>query len=417
MSEKKIFCFFQVAIFLVSTVSGIPHARALEIATVTAVTTERNGAQNGFNQNVQQVDEVVNNLFQALNENDYEKFLHYFNLKTSSTLSGSSGYSRKLSKETFTAMRDEMLQKGGHFISKKMISGSESMKWVRNDYQATFEKNEYTAQIGVIATSDTGDSCVATFWIYWFDSRKTNAVNHATDEILLAINQNDYTAFSKCFTNELKLKYTAEDFAELQKNIVNELGIYRRKENTFFAEKKGDLSISSDLYYEKAERPFKFIIDASCNEDNLIVKNITFQWVPAMMLEQTDLLAEQALITVFNENDYEKFISYCDSRIKTVFTEEQFKQLKVLFNPAGKYISKQYVGKNYLQTSTLDGKKLELPIESTVFLYKLTFENEKELYLNIATVRKGNCMFIQQFYINAPTGLAKATGTLEDVKK
>lgn len=51
--KKKIFVFLQVAIFLVSTVSGTPHARALEIATVTVVTTERNGAQNGFNQNVQ----------------------------------------------------------------------------------------------------------------------------------------------------------------------------------------------------------------------------------------------------------------------------------------------------------------------------------------------------------------------------
>lgn len=243
--KRKFLVFLQVAIFLVSTVSVMPNARALEITTATAVTTERNGAQEDFNPNVQKVDEVVNNLFQALNENDYEKFLYYFNLKKNCTLS--SGSSKKLSKETFTAMRDEMLQKGGHFISKKMTSGSEAMKWVRNDYQATFERNEYTAQIGVIATSDTGDSCVATFWIYWFDSRKINAVNHVTDEILSAIYQNDYNAFSKNFTNELKLKYSVEDFAELQKNIVNGLGKYSRKENKFFVENKGEISISSDL--------------------------------------------------------------------------------------------------------------------------------------------------------------------------
>lgn len=152
-------------------------------------------------------------------------------------------------------------------------------------------------------------------------------------------------------------------------------------------------------------------------EDNCIVRNITFQWVPLMMLEQTDLLAEQTLITVFNENDYEKFMSYCDPKMATVFTEKQFKQWKVLFNPAGKYISKKYVGVNFLQTSISNGEKLELPIESTIFLYQLTFENQKELYLNIATVRKSDCMLIQHFYINAPMRFSKATKTSGDVNK
>ena len=302
-------------------------------------------------------------------------------------------------------MRDEMLHKGGHFISKKMISGSESMKMVRNDYQATFEKNSYTAQIGVIATGDTGDSCVAAFWINWFDSHEIKAVNHVTDEILSAIHQNDYAAFSNYFTNELKSKYAVEDFAELRKNIVNELGTYYKKENTFFVGKKPTLSISSDLYYEKSKKPIKFIIDADDIQNNIIIKNMTFQWVPTVMLEQTDILAEQALITVFNENNYETFISYCDPKMKTAFPEDRFKEFKVFFNPAGKYVSKQYMGINFLQTSILNGKKLELPIESTVFLYRLAFEHEKEFYLSIATIRINGKMLIQHFYINAPTGL------------
>lgn len=418
--KRKMLIFSLLALLLLDLVYLTSHAKAAAVTTTIVTMSENTNKNISPNQNVQHVDEIVEKLLLALAENDYEKFSHYFNDKKSCTLSGSS-FREDLSLESFAMMREEMIQKGGLFVSKKMITGDDSAKVVvRNDYIATFQKTNYIARIGIIATNKKEDQCAVEFWIIWFDASKINAINQITDEILTAVNENRYDIFAKYFTNELKVKFSEEEFSDLHKNITNELGVYYTKENTFFNNgynvffvNKGNniLSVSSNLFYEKAEKPIEFTIDAEVTDGNIKVKNMLFQWIPATILEQADILAEQALISLFYDN-YETFTSYCDPKLKAKFSEVGFNKLRKAFDPYGKYLSKKYVGVNFLGTPLINGGNLGSPLETTAFLYKLSFQNQKEdLYLSMITTRNNGQMVIQSFFINFP---AKYLGNLAD---
>ena len=172
--KRKIMILAIALLFFVGISSVFSHAEAVVVTRVTEITEEKIIE----NQAVKHVDEIVGKLLDALNENDYEKFSSYYNPNMNGSISGSS--KKKLSREEFTELHDEMVKKGGGFISKKMVSSGGKGRKTRNDYIGTFKCMDYVSRIGIIATNGTGDQCVVDFWILWFDAKEVNVTNNIT---------------------------------------------------------------------------------------------------------------------------------------------------------------------------------------------------------------------------------------------
>lgn len=396
MNRKVIFSF--ALLLLVYTAVVFFPAEAAVVTSVTEITKEK----IVHSKDVHHVDEIVDKLLSALNENDYEKFSNYYNPDMRGTISGNS--KQRLSREAFAEMRAEMMRKGGDFISKRMVAGDGHGQMVRNDYIASFKNSDYVSRIGVIATNNIGERCVVDFWICWFDASEVDAANNITDDILAAIAQDKYDVFSEKISDALKLRYSKEEFRELTNNILSELGSYRGKENTFFNKVGNVLSVSSDLYYEKANKPIQFTIELEFLNGNTRVQNISFQWVPLTVRQQADILAEQSLFALVNENDYKKFIAYFDPKAQATFTKENYQSLRnSLLGKYGKYINKKLTGINSVKTYAIYNGATQLPIEIIVFQYALNFQNKKELNLDMVIAGNNGQQVIRNFSLNEPT--------------
>jgi hypothetical protein len=404
---KRKIMILAVALLLIVDIADISSPVEAAVSSVTEITKERIIET----QDVQHVDEIVNNLLSALNENDYEKFSSYYNPKMNGSISGS--VKKKLSREAFAELHEEMITKGGRFINKRIVAGDGSGRMVRNDYIATFKSVDYASRIGVIATKDNGDQCVVDFWILWFDASEVNATNNITDDILSAIAQDKYDAFSEKFSDALKLRYSKEEFRMLENNILSELGSYRGKENTFFNKAGNILSVSSDLYYEKANKPIQVTVDVEFLNGVPIVKNICFQWVPLTMRQQADNLAEKSLSALVNENNYIKFIACFNSQVQATFTKEKFQSLRnALLSKYGQYLNKDFVGVNLVETYESNGT-MQLPIEIMVFQYSVTFQNTNGPNLTMTLARDNGQLVINSFNINEPMKV-KYVGNISD---
>jgi hypothetical protein len=373
-------------------------AEAVVVTSVTEITRERIIQSP----DVQKVDEIVDKLLSALNENNYTKFANYYNPKMKGTLSGS--VRKKLSQEAFAELYAEMTEQGGRYISKRMVAGDGSGRMVRNDYIATFTNEDYASRIGVIATNDTGNQCIVDFWICWFDAREVSVANDITDHIVAAIVQDNYASFSGELSEALKSRFPEEEFQVLKNAFRSELGSYREKKNTFYNKQGNVLSVSSALYFEKTNKPIQVTVDVELLNGAARVKNLSFQWVPLTMLRQADILAERSLSALVNENNYLKFISCLDSQVQAAFTEEQFQMLHDTFaDKYGKYLHKELLGVNLL--SRADSEATQLPVEIKVFQYAVSFQSTKELNLSMTLARDNGQLVIRNFNIDEPVKL------------
>lgn len=394
--KRKIMILAIALLFFVGISSVFSHAEAVVVTHVTEINEEKIIE----NQAVKHVDEIVGKLLDALNENDYEKFSSYYNPNMNGSISGSS--KKKLSREEFTELHDEMVKKGGGFISKKMVSSGGKGRITRNDYIGTFKCMDYVSRIGIIATNGTGDQCVVDFWILWFDAKEVNVTNNITEDILSAIEQDKYNVFSEKLSDALKLRYSKEEFKMLENNILSELGSYRGKENVFFNKTGNVLSVSSDLYYEKVNKPICLTVDVEFLNGDTRVKKISFKWIPLSVRQQADILAEQSLAALVNENNYKNFVTCFDSKMQSALTKDQFQSLRnVILRKYGKYINKEFSGVNLVEVYENNGT-VQLPMETMVFKYTVTFQNTKETNLTMGLVRDNGQLVLNSFYINEP---------------
>ena len=190
---------------------------------------------------IEHVDKVIDKMFVALAENDYQKFLRYYK-------PGSTGV-KEVSHAVFVKMHEDMINKGGRFISKKMVEGRVNNQIVGSYYIITFENNNYVSKLSVVASDNNQEQCILKFKLDWFDAKEVNVVNNITDNILFAIIQDNYDVFCEKFSPALRSHYSKKEFQELRNDILDELGSYRGNTNTSFYKEGNVLFVVSDLYF------------------------------------------------------------------------------------------------------------------------------------------------------------------------
>jgi len=171
-----------------------------------------------------------------------------------------------------------------------------------------------------------------------------------TENILVALDKNDYAAFSADFDSSLKNMLTQAVFDQLVSQIRANLGLYQSK---VFVSSAAQGTTTNVLYIAKySSEPAGVTVTMAFQVENgttyvhgfnLDSPNLRGQPVDVpQLLSYAGPVTENILVSLSN-NDYTGFIKDMNTTMKAAESQKAFDQLYDLLNSrAGNYVSKEF---------------------------------------------------------------------------
>jgi hypothetical protein len=178
------------------------------------------------------------------------------------------------------------------------------------------------------------------------------AAGSIMENILLSVNEDDYTAFSKDFGQNAKNMINQSAFDQLYNNIQTEVGEYQSKLYVSSADQNDNITVSYIARYsrEPAGVTVTLVLQAAAGGYTVEGLNFDSPNLSGLALDVNVLRTitdpeTETLLTSLNKNDYSSFSKDLDQTMKNAIPQDGFDRLyNQLKSTIGNFESKEFEG-------------------------------------------------------------------------